>query len=377
MLVPLAIGAVLGYPGRAWPVRFAAESRAFASRHRLALGVAVALWLLVAVVANLRAPAVGRSKLGLFVVALVAAGAYAAAEAWIVRRRPESRLLGGLGFAGALTVGFGVGVFVPVGLLLGDGLRALKSVASTLAGGNVQSNIAAFNEPGFVFTSFPVLEAGIVFVVAAVAAATGLWKREIWPVVLFAGAAVAAIMAAGRGLGETRYFAIPFVLSIPPALWLCSRGRGALAPLLGAALVAVVVVPLFRHSGDDAAGAKRYEAENRVASGLADRLLKPGQAAIVPDEFPSPDDLWYTLVEIYASPHPFYRYRLIDNAARELPVVQQRGLKLRYFVGPVASTTGPTTLKLAFGTYTAVPVKGTLDPATGIGALKLVSGPYT
>ena len=286
-------------------------------------------------------------------------------------------MLGVLGFVCALAVSFGIGVLATVGLLVGDGFRALESVVETLAGRNVNEGVAAFNEPGSIFTSFPLRECAVIFVLAGVATVVGLRRRDPWPAVWFAAAGVAAIMAAARGLGEIRYFAMPYVLSIPPALWLLRRGTHRPAPVLAWVVVALVVAPTFLHSGGEAQRASRDEAVAAAAGHLADRLLAPGQAAIVPDQFQSPDDRWYSLVGIYSALQPVRPYRLIDDVATELSVVQQRRLRLRYFIGPVASIKAVTTLHLAFGDYRARPVPGSLDPATGIGALELLSGPET
>ena len=125
-----------------------------------------------------------------------------------------------------------------------------------------------------------------------------------------------------------------------------------------------------------APGSRRRRPRRRPASPTG--CSGPGTVAIVPDQFPAADDRWYTLAEIYGPLHPTYPYRLIDDVGRELAVVQQRHLKISYYIRPLdRPVTKPEQLPLVLGMYEARPVAGAFDPATGIGAVRLVSGPGT
>jgi hypothetical protein len=171
----------------------------------------------------------------------------------------------------------------------------------------VNAGVKPFDLRGVDFGAWPLREALLVFAIAAGAAAYGLWKRELVPVLWFVGAAVLAVMASAR-LGVTRYYAPPFVVSIPPALWLLRRLRlpGALA---AAALVVVVALPQLQHRDDQADAARQDE---RIAAALLARAhLAPGQAALVKPGGASADACYFAVVQPYLADHPVYPYRAL------------------------------------------------------------------
>ena len=190
-------------------------------------------------------------------------------------------------------------------------MRAVASAASTLLGGNVNNGIQPFSTPLFPrILHYPLALPALIFVAAALAALSGIRRRTAWPLIWFSGALAAGVMAAAR-LDTPRYFALPYVLSIPPALWLLRREGRAAMPLIVWALVAFVIAPTFVHSHDDAALATQEERIARSTERLGDRLLKPGEAAIVPDVAPLADARWFDFVQMVTNWHPQYPYRFL------------------------------------------------------------------
>jgi len=274
---------------------------------------------------------------------------------------------------------FAAGIAVSVGLLLGEGLEALFSVVQTLLGRNLNAGIVPFQAPFSVFGSYPLLVPMLVFIAGGIAALIGAKRRTIWPALWFSGAAVAALMAAGR-LGYARYYALPYVLSIPPALWLVRRHDASRARLAALALAVLALIPTFLHSGDDASYAAGLESRSAAAVQLANRYLEPGDVAIVPDQIPVPDVFWLGLVKNFTVVQPLYPYRFIADSAydpaNELAVLHAQHLHLRYFIGPQALTARDhEQLHLNLGTYEVRRLPGGRDTASGIGILELVSGP--
>ncbi len=239
LLAPLLLVAVARYPGPDSVATLRSRGREWLSRHRLAAALAVAAWVAAALFFNRRAPVPHPSRSQLAIVAAAVAGwllCWAACRVARLRGNPLARRIFD---PMSLALALALGVVATVGLLVGDGLRALSSVLQTLAGRNVNAGIIPFSEPLSKFASYPLLVPVVVFALAAAGAVRGLMKRDLWPVVWFLGAAVAAAMAAAR-LGQARYFALPYVLSIPPALWLLRRSGRAPAPVLVCPLVANV-----------------------------------------------------------------------------------------------------------------------------------------
>jgi hypothetical protein len=203
-----------------------------------------------------------------------------------------------------------VGLALPISLVVDDGITALGSTRATLMGSGVNQGVKPFDLNGIDFGAWPLREALVVFVLAGVAAAYGLWKRELFPVLWFAGAAALGVMASAR-LGVTRYYAPPFVVSVPAALWLLKRFRlpGAVA---AAALALFVVVPQIQHRNGPANDAKKMEAVNRLVA-IQVRMLPPKSALLVPDGAPVPDGLYFSVVQPYLADHPVYPYRALPD----------------------------------------------------------------
>lgn len=378
LLATLLVASVVGYPGEGWPTRLRTELRDWLSRHRLFLGVLTVVWLALALFLNLRnpAPEFGFQRTRFIVFATLVVLSYLAVSlavhAWI-RSRSTRRLLDPLFAMLALAIAFGM--LISVGLLLGDGLTAVQTIAVTLEGKGVNTGLTPFNGLTLsLFEGFPLRQASVVFVIAGIATLWGIRQRNAWPAVWLAGAGIAGVMATAR-LGGLRYFALPYVLSIPPCLWLFRRRLRSAAPLLVWVLVAYVLFPTFQHDGSASTFAEGQEAGAAAVMRVADRVLKPGEVALVPDQFPLPDDRWTSLVQNFTLWHPAYPYRFIDDYPGAPGLIESEHLHLRYFIGQQAlSLTKPGPFTLTSGVYQARPVPGSIDKA-GVAAVELISGP--
>ena len=376
LLALLLVAAVFGYPGADWPTRARNELGPWLDRHRFGIALALASWTALAVVVNVRAA----PSLGPWPLRTLAELGFVLADytlvALAVRRWMRNRLVRRVfdPFFSLLALAVAVGIFVPIGLLVDDGMRALGSISNTLTGRGVSSGVPAFSEPASIFTAFPLRQALVVFGLAGVATLWGLHRRSPWPAVWFAGALATGVMAAAR-LGYVRYFALPYVLSIPAALWLFRGWTRRAAPLLVWVLVGYVLVPTFQHSGDNASAAQGIEQLSEAATRLGDQVLKPGEAALVPDQFPLADVRWLSLGAFTVSP-PAYPFRFVDDWGPAVAAARQDHLRLRYFIGPQAvPVTSPTSLTLNSGTYRVRPLPRAPGSLDGLGVVEIVSGP--
>ena len=196
--------------------------------------------------------------------------------------------------------------------MVDDGIRALGATRATLSGGGVNAGVKPFDLDGIDFGAWPLREALLVFAIAGAAAVVGLWKRQLVPVLWFLGAAVLAVMASAR-LGVTRYYAPPFVVSIPPALWLLrrlrptrrARGGGARPRRRGPAAPAPQRPGRRRPARRaDRRGAARADAPTR------------GQAALVTPGGASADACYFAVVQPYLADHLVYPYRALPAGRR-------------------------------------------------------------
>jgi hypothetical protein len=310
LVVPLAVAALLAPPAPGWRGELGERARAFVGRHRVLVGVVVTLWLLLAVRYTApHFPFRGASKSGVaFAVLLIVVFAVHTVLALRAERSGSPRMRRLLDPFHSFVLGaILLGLAVPISIVVDDGIRALGATRATLSGGGVNAGVKPFALSGIDFGAWPLREALLVFVVAGVAAAYGLWKRELVPVLWFLGAAVLAVMASAR-LGVTRYYAPPFVVSIPPALWLLKRLR-APGVVAATALVLVVAAPQLQHRTDQADAARQDE---RVAAALLARThLAPGQVALVTPGGASADACYFAVVQPYLGDHPVYPYRAL------------------------------------------------------------------
>jgi hypothetical protein len=379
ILPALVLATVIAHPPPGWWPRLLADARAFVSRHRIALGAAVAAWLALFVFLNR-----GRFRISVNNVHLTLLAALGvvivgyAAVTWAVQgRRRAGRIFDPLY---VLLVGaFAVGMIVPLSLVLSDSPRVLVGTFETLIGRNINAGVTPFNIPTSQFGEYPLLEVMIVLAVAAVGGLVGIWRRNAWPVLWCTAAAVATLFAAMR-LGESRYFSPGYVLAIPAALWLFRRRSSAVASPLVWVLVAIVVVPTFLHMNGPANEARTQEKQDQAATALAQGLLKPGQVALVSTYAdPEPDARWWGLVEDFITTSPAYPYRFLPADPAALQTAAAQDLHVGYYIGNLAiGITKKEPLTLGSGTYEAAPVPGGQRfEDIGVAAVKLLSGPGT
>lgn len=379
ILPAILLATVLARPEPGWWPRLLAEGKAFASRRRVGLSIALAVWVALFVFLN-------RGRFTIDVhnahrTLLEGLGALIAAYVvmtWVINGKGRAARVFDP-FYLLLMAAFAIGMIIPLSLVLSDSPRVLVGTFETLIGKNVNAGVTPFQISAADFGRYPLLEVLVVLCVAAVAAIVGIRRRNAWPAIWFTAAAVATVFAAAR-LGERRYFAPGFVLAIPAALWLFRRRRSPAATPLVWVLVAVVVVPTFLHVNGPAHTAKLEVAQDRAATALADRYLKPNQVALVSNyAYPTPDSRWWGLVEDFVTTAPPYPYRFLPDDPRALQTAANQGLHLRYYIGELAlHVTKKQTLALGTGTYEVAPVPdGQQFANAGVGAVRLLSGPGT
>jgi hypothetical protein len=271
---------------------------------------------------------------------------------------------------GFVASAFLAGLAVPVALSVPDGMQALVAIEKGLTGRGINETVDPFSAPLSQLQYFPLRQATFVFVLAGVAALIGLWRREPAPVVWFVGAAALGVLAEAR-LAAIHYFAPAFVVALPAAFWLVRRARVG-APLLAAALVAYLVVPQLEHRGALVFDPTLEGAVTPSLTALAARL-QPGELVVTPSYWPDGDTRYFDVVEPYVYYTPPYPYRFVSDSARTPELAQDRGLRLRYYSGPLArNLVGEQELMLTgIGPYRVRPVVGVPD------AVELLSGPGT
>lgn len=362
VLPALVLATVLARPSPGWWPKL----RADVARRRVGIAIAAAVWLVLFVLLNWNrfTVSVRNAHPALLAAILVVAAVYAAVTALRPNRvfDPLYLLLGGA---------FVVGMAIPLLLVLSDSPRVLIGTFETLIGRNINAGVKPFGHSASEYVHFPLLEAELVILLAAVAAAVGIRRRNAWPALWFTASAVAFLLAALR-LGDLRYYDPAFVLAIPAALWLFRRSGSAHAHWAVWILVAAVVVPTFVHMRGPAHAAQRDERVARASAQLESRLLKPNEVAVVSDyTYPGPDARWFGLVQLFVPHPPAYPYRSVPADARAIASAQAEGKHVAYYIGPPVPA-GP--LGLANGTYRAGPTAATQD---GIAAVRLLSGPGT
>lgn len=382
-IIPMIVlASALGYPGAEWRRNILDGARSFIARHRTGVGIAVLAWFVCFLLLNwhrftvttagMNAGLLGAIAFAIFDYAIVAHFVHK-----LVRNRLARRIFDP--FYAWLAGAFAIGVAVPLLLVLTYSPWILSLTFETLIGHNVNSGVTAFNLSFHQFTTFPLLEVIIVVAFAGVAAIVGIVRRNAMPLLWFTGSAVAIVMAMAR-LSELRYYAPGYVLAIPAALWLFRRSRTVVAPILVWALVAGVVVPTFVHKNDQAHFVALEQQESRAATQIADRVLKPGEVALLPNYgYPVPDTRWWELLHEFVYSPPAYPYRFLPDDPNAIQTATSQGLHVRYYIGSAAlGVRKRQSLTLVSGTYEVEPVKGEPgDPGLELGVVRLVSGPGT
>jgi hypothetical protein len=309
-------------------------------------------WILLAILFNVaRAPFSLTGAQWLVLAALAAITALAiGAAALRSALRPFGLLVGA----------FSAGLLIPVTLDIPDGFQALVNVVKAATGRGVSAGVDSFSTPFSDLGGIVGSRVVVLFLLAAVAAAVGLYRRQPEPVVWFAGVVVMIVLAFARP-PNTHYFAPAFVLAVPSVLWLVQRTPRSRAPILLWPVVILLVWPAFRERNTPAIEAERFAALVAPTKRKIDRRLQPGEVALAPSYWPFADVRYFELVQIYAAYSPAYPYRYLPTtrAAREFST--QRGWRPRYFIGPQAlRINGEQRVNLAeFGEYTARRLRGT------------------
>jgi hypothetical protein len=173
----------------------------------------------------------------------------------------------------------------------------------------------------------------------------------------------------------TRYFAPPYVLAIPVVLWLFRR-RDVLGLVSIWIVVWVVVSPTWKARHNAALEAAQYTAQFEPAKQWLAANLKPGEVALATSYTPFADERYFGLVQAFVDYSPPYPYRIIDDSRTGVISAQERGLKVRYYVGsPVASVNGTGIIQASFGPVSARVVAPLVAEIHGRGVDTLLTHP--
>jgi hypothetical protein len=373
LLPALALAAVWRRPPGGWWGDFRGAFARGVRRHRAWLLPLVGVLALLALLLNARRLPweTTSEQLVAVLVPLLVVGDFLGL-AWLAQKLDAPRAVRRVldPFWGFVATAYLAGLAVPVVLSVPDGMQATVAIEKGLTGQGINEAVEPFSAPLDQLTHFPLRQATFVFVLCGIGALVGLRRREPAPVVWFVGAAVLGVFAEAR-LAAIHYFAPAFVVALFGALWLVRRARLGV-PLLAAALVAYLVLPQLENRRSLA-----YDAslEATVAPSLRalEERLQPGEIAVTPSYWPHPDTRYFGVVEPYVAYTPEYPYRFVPDSARAPELAEDRGLRLRYYTGPLArGLAGEQELMLTeIGPYRVRPVGGVPD------AVELLSGPGT
>ena len=362
-LLPALVLAVVLRPPRAdWPGR--TRTRVAELVRRRTVQAAVAGWLVLAVALNRNHLSFHptHSQTWAVVMPLLVVAVWLA-----VALRSRSRVLDP--FHPAFVAAILAGIALPMTLFLDQGFRIAGEMRDALTGGGANKGVPLFSIVWQEFNGYPLRQALLLFVFAAVATAVALRLGRLMPVIWFVAAAVMGLMGAAR-LGASRYFEPAYVLSIPPTLWLFTVRRAVTVPLAAAVLAAYVLYPTFDHAGDAARAAgvdERYAADVAAASAP---LLGPTDVAIAPDYAPIADVRYWAVVQNFVAHVPPRAYRFLPDYAPALATATSADERVHYYFGPAAvDFTGPGPLTLASGEWYAQGVTQAARPAFGVAEL--------
>jgi hypothetical protein len=372
LLPALALAAVWRHPPDGWWPELKTRLGATWRRHRAWLAPLAAALLVLALVLNVRRlpwNPTGEQLVATLVPPLVVADFLGLA--WFARRFGlpgwTRRVLDP--FYGVVAAAFLAGLALPIALSVPDGMQAMISIEKGLTGRGVNETVEPFSASIDQLQYWPLRQALAVFLLAGLAALVGLVRREPLPVVWFVGALALGVMAEAR-LAAIHYFAPAFVVALPAAFWLVRRTRAA--PVLAALLVAYLVLPQL-----DNRRARPYDpgllGAVRPSLEAVEARLGPGEVAVTPSYWPDPDTRYFDVVQPYVAYTPPYPYRFVSDSARAPELAEDRGLRLRYYTGPLArNLVGEQELMLTeIGPYRVRPLAGVPD------AVELLSGPGT
>jgi hypothetical protein len=208
-------------------------------------------------------------------------------------------------------------------------MQALVNVGKSLTGAGVNEPVEPFSAPLDRLLEFPLRQGLLFFVLAGVAVVFGLRDRDPRPAVWFTAAAVLGVMAEAR-LAATHYFAPAFVVSLPGALWLLRRRRGAVASLLVWPVIAWAVWPHLEHRHGPTRDAEAFAARAAPALAFMGDRLAADEVGLTPSYWPHPDTRYWEVVELYVAYTPDYPYRFLPASRIAAERAGEQGKRLRY-----------------------------------------------
>jgi Dolichyl-phosphate-mannose-protein mannosyltransferase len=348
LVVPLALAIAFRPPTARARGSVGRRTRAAVSRFRYPLALMGLMWLVLAVAFNsTRLPSTTGAwrypdgvkttdeirRLMLEVLGFIVA--YTAIA--LVAQRSRSRVLRRLfdPFLASVVWSILVGIALPATLSIRDGFAMLLVVANGVTGRGVNSSVTPFAHVWGSLLHWPLQQFLAVFIIALVAAAVAVRRREVGPVLWAAGAAVAALFAAAR-FGTPHYWAPAYILSLPAALWLFRR-LGGFGAIGAAALLVYVVVPAAAHVRTGVHRAHRQARSAAVWNAVADRLLKHGEVALAPPYVAPVDDIPYIdFVTLWVEVPPPRTYRFLSAREQSLQIAATQRSKVAYYFGPLA-----------------------------------------
>jgi hypothetical protein len=374
-LIPsLVLAAAQRPPVRGWQRELARTTARMLRRRRLWLVPAGAAWIELCVVFNHdRLPVITnldqRHLLaygGTFLGGFIACTAIAEAA----RIPLASRLFSS--FHTLLLVAFSAGLALPGTLLLDDGTQALAAMWHSLAAGRASGDtepLSSFSWSSF--DRYPLHQAGMLFALALLAAGVRAWKRDYGPALLTVAMVALATIAVSRYSRDSS-FAPAYAVAIPAALLGLRRDRDRVVPLHAWLVVALIVVPTFRHLHRPTSSATQVDA---AAQRLADRLLKPGEVILAPPRFPVEDVRFDGLVDDLVDEVPgVYPYRFLEAGSAR---VAERHLIPGYYVDTRTVIDGLRSgeaVRLAGGaTYRLRPLPIRWGPGSNFGVAEILA----
>jgi hypothetical protein len=336
LVIPLTLAALLRQPEPTWAQALRARARARWEGTPRSLRIAAAVVAALAIAAALTLNAgldwalSGQEKRGaleLFALVIVLVGAYITA-----RKAPLLALRRSAPFYALVVLSIFCGLALPALADFPDWLRSLHVIAEAFRGRGVNTGVVAFGT-SVDFGNAQLQRAAVMFGIGLVAAGIGLVKRDLRPGLWMLGATLLHAMAIARQ-GYAHYFAPGFVMTIPAVLWLAARLPRRVAVAGVAVMVVAVLVPVFQMRTDPA---KTIAYEQRaIGPSLAEirRRLRPHDVALTAYTWPEPDNRYFLDVQFYVNYTPLYPYRFLPAWSAARPVMEQRGLRPRYYTGP-------------------------------------------
>ena len=369
LLLPLLVAAIWRPAPESELAANFERARRFARAHRVSVGAATGLWLVLAVLLNWDRlpfePTTAQLRATILLLGLGAA-AVALAEAAMRFRAPSLVRRIASRFNAVLVVSFIGGLLIPVTLDVQDGMRTFVAIGRNVTGQGVQEGIEPFSTPLSALASIVSTPVVFVFAFALLAGIMGVLRNNPVPVVWAVAALATGVFAYARP-PNIYYFAPAFVFSALALLWLLQREPRARMPLLAWLIVLYVVWPAWDNRSNAAAEQEQFAATVASAKEYVDSHLAPGEFALVPSYWPFADARYFELVQIYVEHSPPYPYRYLPATAAVRSFEQPRQMRPRFYVGPLAvGLTAATQVELGdLGRYTIVPREGLVAEIVG------------